>query len=70
MAPLPVSGEWLVKIGDDRFEVVLGDGHAMVDGVRVDGTCDWRPGMVQATATGKGRWRGSALRSDRRADRQ
>lgn len=51
--PLPVSGEWLVKIEDDRFEVVLGDGHAMVDGVRVDGTCDWLPGMVQANATGK-----------------
>ncbi len=51
--PLPVSGEWLVKIGDDRFEVVLGDGHAMVDGVRVDGTCNWLPGMVQAEATGK-----------------
>ncbi|WP_296718800.1 acetyl/propionyl/methylcrotonyl-CoA carboxylase subunit alpha [Erythrobacter sp.] len=51
--PLPVTGEWLVKIGDDRFEVVLGDGHAMVDGVRVDGTCDWLPGMVQASATGK-----------------
>jgi propionyl-CoA carboxylase alpha chain len=51
--PLPVSGEWLVKLGDERFEVVLGDGHAMVDGVRVDGTCDWLPGMVEATATGK-----------------
>jgi propionyl-CoA carboxylase alpha chain len=49
--PLPVTSEWLVKIGDARHEVVLGDGHAMVDGVRVEGTCDWRPGMVQATAT-------------------
>ncbi|RNJ61651.1 MAG: acetyl/propionyl/methylcrotonyl-CoA carboxylase subunit alpha [Porphyrobacter sp. IPPAS B-1204] len=46
-----VTSEWLVKIGDQRFEVILGDGHAMVDGVRVDGTCDWRPGMAQATAT-------------------
>ncbi|MBU2588682.1 MAG: ATP-grasp domain-containing protein, partial [Alphaproteobacteria bacterium] len=44
--PLPVASEWLVKLGDERFEVVLGDGHAMVDGVRVDGTCDWLPGMV------------------------
>ena len=51
--PLPVASEWLVKLGDERFEVVLGDGHAMVDGVRVDGTCDWLPGMVEATATGK-----------------
>jgi len=52
--PLPVvASEWLVKLGDERFEVTLGDGHAMVDGVRVDGTCDWLPGMVEATATGK-----------------
>lgn len=51
--PLPVSSEWLVKIGDERFEVVLGDGHAIVDGVRVEGTCDWQPGMVQAEATAR-----------------
>lgn len=44
--PQPVTSEWLVKIGDERFEVTLGDGHAMVGGVRVDGTCTWRPGMV------------------------
>ena len=50
--PLPVTGEWLVKLGDERFDVVLGDGHALVDGVRVDGTCNWQPGMVQAEATG------------------
>ena len=50
--PLPVTGEWLVKLGDERFEVVLGDGHALVDGMRVEGTCTWRPGMVQAEATG------------------
>lgn len=51
--PQPVTSEWLVKIGDERVEVTLGDGHAMVGGVRVDGTCTWRPGMVQAEATGK-----------------
>ena len=44
------TGEWLVKMGGKRFEVVLGDGHAMVDGHRVEGTCDWRPGMAQASA--------------------
>ncbi len=48
---LRVTTEWLVKLGDERFEVTLGEGHAMVDGVRIAGTCDWRPGMVQATAT-------------------
>lgn len=46
-----MTSEWLVKLGDRRFEVVLGEGHAMVDGIRVDGNCDWMPGMVQATAT-------------------
>jgi len=51
--PLPVTSEWLVKLGDERYAVVLGDGHAMVDGVRVEGTCDWLPGAVQAEATGK-----------------
>ncbi|WP_299192186.1 acetyl/propionyl/methylcrotonyl-CoA carboxylase subunit alpha [uncultured Erythrobacter sp.] len=47
-----VTSEWLVKIGDTRHEVVLGDGHAMVDGVKVEGNCDWMPGMVEAIATG------------------
>ncbi|AOL23760.1 propionyl-CoA carboxylase alpha chain [Erythrobacter litoralis] len=46
-----VTSEWLVKLGDKRFEVLLGDGHAVVDGHRVEGTCDWMPGMTQATAT-------------------
>ena len=46
-----VTTEWLVKLGDERFNVTLGEGHAVVDGVRIEGTCDWRPGMVQATAT-------------------
>ncbi|MEO1730535.1 MAG: acetyl/propionyl/methylcrotonyl-CoA carboxylase subunit alpha [Pseudomonadota bacterium] len=46
-----VTSEWMVKIGDTRHEVVLGDGHAMVDGVEVQGYCDWLPGMVEATAT-------------------
>ena len=50
-----VTTEWLVKLGDERFEVTLGDGHAVVNGHRVEGTCDWRPGMTQAEATdGKG----------------
>ncbi|MBU7580442.1 MAG: ATP-grasp domain-containing protein, partial [Porphyrobacter sp.] len=51
--PLPVTSEWLVKLGDERFAVVLGEGHALVDGVLVEGTCTWRPGMVQAEACGK-----------------
>jgi propionyl-CoA carboxylase alpha chain len=46
-----VTTEWLVKLGEERFHVTLGEGHAVVDGVRVEGTCNWRPGMVQAEAT-------------------
>ena len=46
-----VTSQWMVKIGDTRHEVVLGDGHAMVDGVKVEGNCDWMPGMIEATAT-------------------
>ncbi len=50
-----VTSEWLVKLGDERFEVTLGEGHAMVNGERIEGTCDWRPGMARAEATdGKG----------------
>jgi propionyl-CoA carboxylase alpha chain len=48
---LRVTTEWLVKLGDRRFEVGLRDAHAMVDGVRVEGHCDWMPGMAQASAT-------------------
>ncbi|AUX69774.1 acetyl/propionyl-CoA carboxylase subunit alpha [Porphyrobacter sp. HT-58-2] len=50
---LRVTTDWLVKLGDQRFEVILADGHAMVDGVRIAGTCNWRPGMVQAEAVGR-----------------
>jgi len=51
--PLPVTRAWLVKLGGDRFEVVLGEGHALVDGVRVDITSNWQPGMAMAEASGK-----------------
>ncbi len=37
------------------FGVTLGDGHAMVDEHRVEGTCDWMPGMRLATASGNGK---------------
>ncbi|WP_017665195.1 acetyl-CoA carboxylase biotin carboxylase subunit [Porphyrobacter sp. AAP82] len=52
---LRTTTEWLVKLGDERFQVTLGEGHAVVDGVMVEGMCTWQPGMVQAEATdGKG----------------
>ncbi|MFO6429837.1 biotin carboxylase N-terminal domain-containing protein [Erythrobacter sp. W302b] len=46
-----VTTEWMVKLGDERFHVTLGEGHAVVDGVKVEGTCNWQPGMAQAEAT-------------------
>ncbi len=46
-----VTTQWMVRIGDTRHEVTLEDGFAMVDGERVDGNCDWLPGMVEAAAT-------------------
>jgi propionyl-CoA carboxylase alpha chain len=52
--PPPVSSEWAVRIGGHDYQVTLGDGHAMVDQHRVEGTCDWLPGMRQATASGNG----------------
>ncbi|MEO6041999.1 MAG: acetyl/propionyl/methylcrotonyl-CoA carboxylase subunit alpha [Croceibacterium sp.] len=48
------SSEWTVRIGARDFAVTLGGGHALVDGHRIEGTCDWLPGMRRATATGNG----------------
>jgi propionyl-CoA carboxylase alpha chain len=48
----PVACDWLVKVSGRDFAVTLGEGHAMVDGHRVEGHCDWQPGDRTATATG------------------
>ncbi len=50
--PQPVSSELVVRIDGFDHEVVLGEGHAMVDGHRIEGHCDWMPGQRTATATG------------------
>jgi propionyl-CoA carboxylase alpha chain len=50
----PPPCEWMARIEGRDFAVTLGEGHAMVDGHRVEGTCDWMPGMRLATATGNG----------------
>lgn len=52
-APLP-SSDWTVRIGGQDHAVTLAEGHAVVDGVRVEGTMHWQPGdrMVTATANG------------------
>ena len=52
--PPPVPCEWTVRIDGHDYEVTLGEGHAMVDQHRVEGTCDWMPGMRTATASGNG----------------
>ncbi|KRA82723.1 acetyl/propionyl/methylcrotonyl-CoA carboxylase subunit alpha [Altererythrobacter sp. Root672] len=52
--PPPVPCEWTVRIEGHDYEVTLGDGHAIVDQHRIEGTCDWMPGMRTATATGEG----------------
>ncbi|MEO0461580.1 MAG: acetyl/propionyl/methylcrotonyl-CoA carboxylase subunit alpha [Pseudomonadota bacterium] len=44
------TAEWMVKIGSMSHEVILGEGHAIVDGHRIEGGCDWMPGMVKANA--------------------
>ncbi|MGE5723373.1 MAG: biotin carboxylase N-terminal domain-containing protein, partial [Sphingomonadales bacterium] len=44
--------DWVVKMGGRDYVVTLGEGHAMVDGQRVEGHCDWKPGMTKSIATG------------------
>jgi len=42
--PGEVSPEWIVRIAGAERHVLLDHGHALVDGERVEGTFDWRPG--------------------------
>ena len=49
--PEPVTSEWVVTVDGSKHTVTLGEGHAVVDEHRVEGTCDWMPGMRMATAT-------------------
>jgi len=44
--------DWVVHMGSRDYAVTLGEGHAMVDGHRVEGHCDWKPGDATASATG------------------
>ena len=52
-APRPPS-EWTVRLSGHDYAVTLGKGHATVDQHRIDGTCDWQPGMRTAEASGGG----------------
>jgi propionyl-CoA carboxylase alpha chain len=49
-----VPVRWDVRIDGVSHHVFLGEGHAMIDGVRIEGTCDWHPGMRVTRATGEG----------------
>ena len=49
--PQPVTPAWIVRIDGQDHTVTLGEGHAMVDGHKVEGHCDWMPGQRTATAT-------------------
>lgn len=49
--PQPVTPAWIVRVDGVDYTVTLGDGHAMVDGHKVEGHCDWQPGQRTATAT-------------------
>ena len=46
-----VTSEWTVRVDGVDHEITLGDGHAMVNGHKVEGHCDWMPGDRTATAT-------------------
>jgi len=52
--PPAVPCDWTVRMGGRDYTVTLGEGHATVDGHRIEGTCDWRPGIRLATASGNG----------------
>ncbi len=49
--PNPPS-DWAVKIGGEVFNVTLEEGGASVNGVRINGTWDWKVGQTFAQVTG------------------
>jgi propionyl-CoA carboxylase alpha chain len=56
--------DWSVEMAGRDYAVALGDGHAVVDGQRVEGTCDWQPGDGTAAASGNGMNLGLMVRRD------
>ncbi|MBO9499735.1 MAG: acetyl/propionyl/methylcrotonyl-CoA carboxylase subunit alpha [Novosphingobium sp.] len=60
----PLGSDWVVRMGGRVFAVTLGEGHALVDGHTVEGTCDWRPGDRTASATGNGLTLGLQVKRD------
>ena len=60
--PPRAPSEWTVRIEGHDYEVTLGEGHAMVDQHRIEGTCDWMTGRRTATASGEGETLGLMVR--------
>jgi len=60
--PPRAPSAWTVRIEGHDYEVTLGEGHAMVDQHRIEGTCDWMPGRRTATASGEGETLGLMVR--------
>jgi len=52
--PVPPPCDWTARIDGRDFQVTLGEGHALVDGARIEGRLDWEPGDWMATATANG----------------
>jgi propionyl-CoA carboxylase alpha chain len=52
--PLATPCDWTVKIDGQLFHVELGEGHALVDGERIEGILHWQPGDRSAKATANG----------------
>jgi propionyl-CoA carboxylase alpha chain len=51
--------DWIVRLDGHDFRVTLGDGHAMVDQHRIEGTCDWMPECGRPPPAGTARRSGS-----------
>ena len=51
---IAVPVRYAVRIAGQDYDVVLGEGHAVVDGIRIEGACDWQPGKRMTHATGLG----------------
>ncbi len=56
--------DWVVTMDSRDFAVTLAEGHAIVDGQRVEGHCNWQPGDAIALATREGHKLGLIVRRD------
>ena len=59
-----LSSDWIVKLGGRNFAVTLSEGGAVVDGERIEGRWDWRPGKPFAQVSCNGNAFGVQVRRD------